>query len=122
MVKETSLENLRKNQGYKWKKGQSGNPKGRPKGTLSLTSQLKKYLEADPLRVESLVVALYDMALTGNYQAMNEIFNRVDGKVAERHQLEGQLPIKLVFQPIQAKPELAGQAIEGDYRVIDEPS
>jgi hypothetical protein len=119
MANKHSAEHLSE---YKWAKGQSGNPKGRPKGTLSLTTQLKAYLADNPLRVRKLIEALYVMAVTGNYQAMAEIFNRVDGRVVEKHEIEGQLPIKLVFKPIVKETmELEGQAIDGEYKVLDEP-
>ena len=84
----------------KWRKGQSGNPAGRPVGKLSLTTQLKKFLEANPDRVLNVVQALYRAALTGNIQALQEIFNRIDGKVTERHELEAKVPVTLVFQPV----------------------
>ena len=85
-----------------WRPGESGNPAGRPKGTFSLTAQLRKFLLDDPNKVRTLLTSLYEMATKHkNIQAAQEIFNRIDGKVIERHEIEGQLPIMLVFTPAQ---------------------
>jgi hypothetical protein len=53
-----------------YKPGQSGNPKGKRKGTKNLSSILKK------MRL------LYE-AYNGNIRAIQEIFNRTEGKVKE---------------------------------------
>ena len=40
---------------FKWKPGQSGNPAGRPKGSISIKDEVRKYLEAHPLDVQEIV-------------------------------------------------------------------
>ena len=106
-----------------WRKGQSGNPKGRPKESLSLTNYLRQFLKRNPKEVHNVVMALLTAAKTGNIQALQEIFNRIDGKVIERHELEGALPITLVFQPVVRSGVLdvpLGDVIEGQAREIPE--
>jgi hypothetical protein len=81
----------------KWKPGQSGNPGGRPRGTL--TDVLKIILaEVGPtgkangqLIMERLAV----MAVSGNIDAIKVILDRVDGKLVEQHAVDGRIKIAL---------------------------
>ena len=71
---------------YEFKKGQSGNPGGRPKG-VSLQSALRERLaagESGDKLVESLVNVALREALRGDFRFWNSIIERVDGKVADR--------------------------------------
>jgi hypothetical protein len=71
---------------HRFKKGQSGNPGGRPKGT-SIEGQLRKRLsegEAGDKIVESLITVALRQALNGDFRFWNSIIERVDGKVADR--------------------------------------
>lgn len=81
---------------YQFKKNQSGNPKGRPKGSKSLTTQLKKMLAAkiknyDPITdgdvtqsiADHLINVLLSKALNGEDKAIMEILNRSDGPVKQ---------------------------------------
>lgn len=81
----------------KWKKGQSGNPKGKPKGAKSLTSTLKELLEReiklpehpitkDPnvkltLREMLMLSLLKNGVMKGDLDSIKEIFDRIEGKV-----------------------------------------
>lgn len=72
----------------RWQPGQSGNPNGRPKN--SLTTLLERYLEADnAVEKQRLVEELVKLAKTnqgrGQIPALKEIFERIDGKVADKH-------------------------------------
>ncbi len=79
-----------------FKKGQSGNPKGRPKGAKSMTTRLKRILnrkikyqnpitevEEEDKIINHLVDVLISKALSGEDKALLEILNRIDGKVKE---------------------------------------
>ena len=71
-----------------WKKGESGNPKGRPKNPQAITSQLRLLLkERDPetraTKLRLVIEALYEAAVAGNVPAMIHIFERLDGKVVQ---------------------------------------
>ena len=101
----------------RWKPGQSGNPSGRPKGTVSLVSLLRRYCDrhargipwcrqiAETLGLGDLddkknphhnaTVADVVMASVafhgskGNVAAVRELLDRIDGPVAQRHELSG---------------------------------
>ncbi len=79
-----------------WKKGQSGNPKGRPKKADCLTSLLKEEIEkTDPedehkrTHIEMIVLATMRLAKQGNATALREIWERMDGKVRDKLELTG---------------------------------
>ena len=72
----------------RWKHGQSGNPKGRPKKEESIADLLRDMVNAlyptDPERrsyAELLVRSLVHQGLKGNLGALKEIFNRLVGRV-----------------------------------------
>jgi hypothetical protein len=72
---------------HQWKKGVSGNPSGRPKGSISLEAELRKRLnngEEGEKIVEGLVTRALRSALNGDWRFFNMILERVDGKVADR--------------------------------------
>jgi len=74
----------------RWAKGQSGNPGGRPVGRLSMTAKLKQLLNEDSVEVagldkaDELIQIAYQAARRGDFRFFQEIFNRVDGKVADK--------------------------------------
>ena len=90
--------------------GHSGNVYGKPQGTLSLVGLLRKQLAEHPEDAQAIVEALVKMGKTRELGAIKELLDRIDGKVVERHRLEGELPVKLVFIP--AKTMLEGNAHE----------
>lgn len=85
---ETNLaDNFKGATGHRWEPGESGNPDGRPKSTL--TSLLERYVNADGEKEKkALVKELLTLAKTrqgrGQIPALMEIFNRLDGKVIDR--------------------------------------
>ncbi len=91
----------RKNSGKKsnlkpWKKGQSGNPKGRPKKTDCLTSLLAEEIDkVDPEDKhkrtwrELIVIATMRLAIKGNAAALKEVWDRMDGKVKDEVEMTG---------------------------------
>jgi len=67
-----------------WKPGQVTNPKGRPRGSVSLTSILKKTLKEVATKeghtyAEVLVRATVQNAVKGNGQALKLCWDRIDG-------------------------------------------
>lgn len=67
----------------RYKPGQSGNPKGRPKN--SVTTLLKNRNEEDNRAIAD---KLYSLALKGDMSAIREYIDRTDGKVIDKHQIE----------------------------------
>ena len=75
----------------RWKSGESGNPAGRPKS--SITSILREKLEqiGEDGRSKAEIVAdiLYEMATSkgsrGQMPALIELLDRIEGKVADKH-------------------------------------
>lgn len=70
--------------GRPFQAGISGNPKGRPVGSISINSSIRRRLaELDPVHkiptVELVAQALIDQAISGNVQALKVILDRVDG-------------------------------------------
>ena len=75
---------------YRWKKGVSGNPRGRPKKSESLTSllneEIAKVCPADREKrtwKELVVRATLQLAMKGNATALKEVWERLDGKVLQ---------------------------------------
>ncbi len=88
----------------KWQPGQTGNPKGRPKGAQSITTVLKKIIEKkmdtiDPVTKnkdrkkikEIIALALVGKALKGDVKAIEEILDRLEGKVTQK--VEADFPL-----------------------------
>lgn len=97
--------------GPRWKKGESGNPAGRPRRDLTLTTLLKDEIEKIcPLDKEGrtwrqlLVIGTMRLALKGNSIALKEIWERLDGRV--RVQLDLNATVRNIEQ------ELSGLFIE----------
>lgn len=65
-----------------FKPGQSGNPAGLPKGTKWLKTRLRELLESGGLG-DRVLEALIKKAQDGDVQAIREILDRIDGKVAQ---------------------------------------
>lgn len=65
--------------GKPWKKGQSGNPAGRRKGSVSLAAALQRLLIKEPDKLESVARTLVDAAIAGDVSAARLLFERLDG-------------------------------------------
>jgi hypothetical protein len=79
--------------------------------TVSLTETLQLLLSlVDPLvgltEGQKLMVKLVEIANRGDLDAIKEVFNRMDGKVIERHELRGDMPISIIFRPVESQPAL----------------
>ena len=84
-----------------FKKGQSGNPNGRPKGTKNRTTLVRELLEMEstfnnPLTeqseklsyAEQIIIAQIAEARKGNVQAFKELMDSAYGKIKDVHQFE----------------------------------
>jgi hypothetical protein len=79
--------------GRPWKPGQSGNPTGKRKATLSPTAALKRSLTRTDL--ECIIAKLIGQAKAGDRYAMRILFDRVDGPLNL-----GNIAIAAIQQPV----------------------
>lgn len=102
-----TIAQAKKNKAPQWVKGQSGNPKGCPKGTKQRGTILKELMEiilkqngkpvANPLDPDekkitiekALQVKMIEKALKGDTQAYQIIMDTVYGKLADKTELTG---------------------------------
>ena len=94
--------------GRPFKKGQSGNPGGRPKGSISLTTILREKLsEGDGERAKQLVEELLLRAGEKSDPLMKEILDRTEGKVPQATDItsNGESIQPVLVEIINAKPE-----------------
>ena len=88
-----------------WKKGESGNPKGRPKG-MNVTARLKRILDENEGQVsEALAKAIIKAALKGDHKFVTTILDRVEGKVTDKLELDGQMRVVEQRFVVAKKPE-----------------
>jgi hypothetical protein len=91
---------------HRWAKGTSGNPGGRKKGE-SLTAMLRRVLEQEhngrPIG-EILVERLVKEALSGKLPHLKEVFDRIEGRAKERHEVTGMDGQQLIIEIVPAQP------------------
>jgi hypothetical protein len=110
MAKEPKLVGRRKlpPEDKRWKKGISGNPRGRPTKQDSLTTLLCELsgtiCPADPKQrtwEELLALNTLQLALKGNATALREVWERLAGKVPQAAELsiapDGPVQIQVVY-------------------------
>ena len=75
-----------------WKKGQSGNPNGRPRHDRCITDLLKlkgEEVESDgKTKLQAVIDRLYMKAQEGDLKAIDMIFDRQEGKAAQKLEVE----------------------------------
>ena len=94
---------------HEFKKGQSGNPNGRPKGTENSKTRLMRLFslvqsKTNPVTgakeefsvLEQMDMALVAKALKGDVRAYNELMDRFEGKPEQTVKNEGVSSIKIV--------------------------
>lgn len=120
---------------YRWKKGQSGNPRGKKRGTKSIKKTLQKIVDrkidlANPLILnergepenqlaplkDHLCTAMVLKALNGDVKAFETIVNRLEGmpeeKITGKLKVDNKLAteqLKESFQKMQAKEKGSNQ-------------
>lgn len=96
-----------------FKKGQSGNPNGRPKGTLNRATVLNQYLNLvakgvknpiDPdckkvTQYDLVIAALIEKAKAGDINAIREVLDTIHGKIKN----EDDLTIKGAIEHVETK-------------------
>lgn len=74
-----------------WKKGESGNPSGKPPGDIKFADHLRRAIVQDEAkRVRAAAEALLDSAAEGDLKAISELADRLDGKPSQNVNLGGQ--------------------------------
>ena len=81
--------------------GESGNPKGRPPNVRYLSEALNELLRANPQEAKTIILAAIESAKKGNVEALRELWNRAEGKVLDTHKFEGDVPVNIIFKPIE---------------------
>lgn len=90
---------------HRWKKGESGNPLGKPPGTLSLVSELKKILAEIPEGQKQTYARLWitkylQEGLKGKDKILCDGFDRIDGKAKQAVELSGDPENPIIHQVI----------------------
>ena len=99
-----------------WKKGQSGNAKGRPKGSLDRATIVRYWLEVEqavqnpltgaPERLDQasfIVLAQIKNARTGDLGAFKELMDSAYGKVVDKSSMLIDAEVKTQSNPIKGK-------------------
>ena len=89
---------------------------GRPKGAISIVTELRNQLSSHPEYKHQIASHLIDMARLNHpksFDAIVEITNRLDGKVVESHRIELENPITINFVPIMPGAQITGNGQEG---------
>ena len=125
------------NIGHRWKKGQSGNPGGRPKKELSVSAILKvklseiytdKTSKKTQTKAQWIADKLIFLALKGDMPAIREILNRVDGAPKQTAEVFGKdggvLQVQVlagngysISESGESKNASVGGAVAGSYAV-----
>jgi hypothetical protein len=90
--------------------GQSGNPSGRPKGTKNMSTILREMLEleieVDGVKMtqkDAIVKKLIKKSNSGNLRAIQEIFDRTEGKAKQEFKIDNVSDLQ--FNVKIAKPD-----------------
>ena len=96
-----------KNKGFidnQWKPGESGNPGGRPKDPGITPSQIEMMDKPCPYAKDPKTTWREWLAekgllqMTDKPQAVRDYKDRVEGKVADTHRFEGDIPVSIVYK------------------------
>ena len=79
-----------------WKKGQSGNPKGRRNAAKDILNQILEVEINDRSRREQILSVLVTMAEEGDLNAIKEVLDRTEGKSKENIVTEELGPIHVL--------------------------
>lgn len=93
-----------------FKKGQSGNPNGRPRKNKAMSEELRRLLQRQApgtkrSNLEVLVAKLLDMAEAGQLDAIKYICDRLEGRPAQAVELSGDEARPVTFRYIDGNEE-----------------
>jgi len=101
---------MSKPRGKPFKKGQSGNPGGRPKTKEFVEAIRTKIKEADGDRtkLETIAAKLVEKAVEGDLAAIKEVADRLDGKPVQalQHGAEGEGGGEIVIRMLKGDDKL----------------
>ena len=86
----------------RWKKGQSGNPGGRPKGE-SITARLRRVLEGEHngrVLLDLLAERIAKEALSGKLAFVKEVLDRLDGPVNQKREADGPSEVRIIVEDV----------------------
>ncbi len=95
-------------EGHQFKPGQSGNPKGRRKGSLNVKTRIKYWVgTSDKIKtpdgteqkvdlLDSMILGLIKKARNGDAYAFEILMNRLEGRVADRVVLAGDVDAPII--------------------------
>jgi len=92
---DNTAQKQKRTVGRPFKPGQSGNPAGRPKGSLSLTALMKQELERVPeegkpsYALAFVKKALHKAIVDGDTQMIRTIWSYIDGMPVQSHEIAG---------------------------------
>lgn len=95
-----------------WKPGQSGNPKGRPKGSRHFSTLIREAItkvaeDTGTSDDKEIVRALVEKAKAGDLKAVDMVLDRVDGKAEQTINLDGEMTINEGLSPEDKEALLA---------------
>ncbi len=84
----------------RFKPGESGNPGGKQAGK-SITAELRKLIDSgtNAEDMAKILCALCKKMGPDQMKALRELLDRTDGKVAETHKVEMDVPVTIIFKP-----------------------
>jgi len=103
---ENKIDNtMGKGEPHRWQPGQSGNPNGRPKKDVCITSLVKELLGKDAgdgktyaqLVAEAIVKLATTPDARGHVPTIKELLDRMEGKVTQPVATEGEIILKVKY-------------------------
>jgi len=100
------------------------NPNEPPKlRKVSITRLLEdKLLEWDKKtlkpKAELIADKLIELAIGGYFPAIQEVLDRIDGKITDIHKIEGITPVTLIFEPAPARDWSKSITVEGETKEL----
>lgn len=95
-----NFENIR-GKGNRWKKGESGNPKGRPKlpSMKTIMESVLGDIQNGKSAAEAIMMAMRNKAIRGDVRAAEFIIDRAYGKAKENIELSGTTNMVIMPKP-----------------------